>query len=216
MWWLFMNRTTGSTIFNTLYWLFPVLLTGLVFFDESKTAIYGIIITKKKRCVYLCSKAVSVFLFLSLVRYSYFCSIFFVYVTCPSSMELSETMIPHTGTFSALLFQKSPLYEAVTYVILHAFALSLLTVLYLAIQMIVKAKNKYMAFILPPIIMYVLDYLTQTAAQTYSVTMALQPMVARATSFVITIEDIAIIFGALLAIDIVCLFIGNRRNRDVI
>lgn len=34
--------------------------------------------------------------------------------------------------------------------------------------MIVKAKNKYMAFILPPIIMYVLDYLTQTAAQTYS------------------------------------------------
>ena len=83
-------------------------------------------------------------------------------------------------------------------------------------QMIVKAKNKYMAFILPPIIMYVLDYLTQTAAQTYSVTMALQPMVARATSFVITIEDIAIIFGALLAIDIVCLFIGNRRNRDVI
>lgn len=42
MWWLFMNRTTGSTIFNTLYWLFPVLLTGLVFFDESKTAIYGI------------------------------------------------------------------------------------------------------------------------------------------------------------------------------
>ena len=64
--------------------------------------------------------------------------------------------------------------------------------------------------------MYVLDYLTQTAAQTYSVTMALQPMVARATSFVITIENIAIIFGALLAIDIVCLFIGNRRNRDVI
>lgn len=115
-------------------------------------------------------------------------------------------MIPHMGTFSALLFQKSPLYEAVTYVILHAFALSLLTVLYLAIQMIVKAKNKYMAFILPPIIMYVLDYLTQTAAQTYSVTMALQPMVARATSFVITIENIAIIFGALLAIDIVCLF----------
>ena len=212
-----MNRTTGNTIFNTLYWLFPVLLTGLVFFDESKTAIYGIIITKKKRCVYLCSKALSVF-FVSFVStlLLFLLNLFLVYVTCPSSMELSETMIPHTGTFSALLFQKSPLYEAVTYVILHAFSLSLLTVLYLAIQMIVKAKNKYMAFILPPIIMYVLDYLTQTAAQTYSVTMALQPMVARATSFVITIEDIAIIFGALLAIDIVCLFIGNRRNRDVI
>lgn len=163
-----MNRTTGSTIFNTLYWLFPVLLTGLVFFDESKTAIYGIIITKKKRCVYLCSKALSVF-FVSFVStlFLFLLNLFLVYVTCPSSMELSETMIPHTGTFSALLFQKSPFYEAVTYVILHAFALSLLTVLYLAIQMIVKAKNKYMAFILPPIIMYVLDYLTQTAAQTY-------------------------------------------------
>ena len=115
MWWLFMNRTTGSTIFNTLYWLFPVLLTGLVFFDESKTAIYGIIITKKKRCVYLCSKALSVF-FVSFVStlFLFLFNLFLVYVTCPSSMELSETMIPHTGTFSALLFQKSPLYEAVT------------------------------------------------------------------------------------------------------
>lgn len=136
MWWLFMNRTTGSTIFNTLYWLFPVLLTGLVFFDESKTAIYGIIITKKKRCVYLCSKALSVF-FISFVStlFLFLLNLFLVYVTCPSSMELSETMIPHTGTFSALLFQKSPFYEAVTYVILHAFALSLLTVLYLAMEM---------------------------------------------------------------------------------
>ena len=78
MWWLFMNRTTGSTIFNTLYWLFPVLLTGLVFFDESKTAIYGIIITKKKAlCISLLQKLYLCFLFLSLVRYSYFCSIFF-------------------------------------------------------------------------------------------------------------------------------------------
>lgn len=49
MWCLFMNRGAGSTIFNTLHWFFPVLLTGLVFFDESKTAIYGILITKKKR-----------------------------------------------------------------------------------------------------------------------------------------------------------------------
>lgn len=156
------------------------------------------------------------FLFLSLVRYSYFCSIFFGVCDLPIEYGVKRNHDPAHGNIFGITFSKSPFYEAVTYVILHAFALSLLTVLYLAIQMIVKAKNKYMAFILPPIIMYVLDYLTQTAAQTYSVTMALQPMVARATSFVITIEDIAIIFGALLAIDIVCLFIGNRRNRDVI
>ena len=82
MWWLFMNRTTGSTIFNTLYWLFPVLLTGLVFFDESKTAIYGIIITKKKRWVYFCSKALSVF-FVSFVStlFLFLINLFLVYVT---------------------------------------------------------------------------------------------------------------------------------------
>ena len=44
--------------------------------------------------------------------------------------------------------------------------------------------------------------------------MALQPMVARNNIvFVITIEDIAIIFGALLAIDIVCLFIGKQKEQ---
>ena len=62
MWWLFMNRGAGSTIFNALRWLFPALLTGLVFFDERRTAIYGILITKKKRSIYFASKVVSVFL----------------------------------------------------------------------------------------------------------------------------------------------------------
>lgn len=109
MWWLFMNRTTGSTIFNTLYWLFPVLLTGLVFFDESKTAIYGIIITKKKRCVYLCSKALSVF-FVSFVStlFLFLLNLFFGVCDLPIEYGVKRNHDPAHGNIFGITFSKKP------------------------------------------------------------------------------------------------------------
>lgn len=104
-----MNRTTGSTIFNTLYWLFPVLLTGLVFFDESKTAIYGIIITKKKRCVYLCSKALSVF-FVSFVStlLLFLLNLFFGVCDLPIEYGVKRNYDPAQGNIFGITFSKKP------------------------------------------------------------------------------------------------------------
>ena len=217
MWWMFMNRGSGGTIFNTLYWFFPILLTGLVFFDESKTAIFGIIITKKKRSVYFLSKILSVFVvtFISLLSL-FLLNLLLVHIVCPTNMEVRESLIPNAGTFADSLYQKSPFYEAVIYIVLHALAMALLSVLYLAIHMMIKLKNKYLAFILPPLVMYFLDYVTQIIANTYSITMILQPIVASTTSFMITGKNFIITFGVLIAIDIVCLFIGIERNRDAI
>ena len=139
MWWLFMNRGAGSTIFNTLYWFFPVMLTGLVFFDESRTAICGILLTKKKRSIYFLSKAFSVFIvaFLSLLCL-FLLNLLLVYLICPSNMAVEEYLIPKADTFAAGLYQKSPLYEAVIYNVLHALSLALLSTLYLAMHMIIK------------------------------------------------------------------------------
>ena len=83
-------------------------------------------------------------------------------------------------------------------------------------HMIIKPKNKYLALILPPLIMYLFDYVTQLMAIRYSIAIILQPVVASATSFMITGKNFIITFGVLVAIVIVCLFIGSERNRDAV
>ena len=218
MWWLFMNRGAGSTIFNALRWLFPVLLTGLVFFDERRTAIYGILITKKKRSTYFVSKVMSVFLvtFVSLL-FLFLLNLLLVYIACPSTMAIEEYLIPKAGTFAAYFFSKSPLCMALFYNVLHALAMALLAVLYLDIHMIMKSKNKYLAFIFPPLLMYALDYVTQIAiGDEYSLTYILQPVAASAGTAIVSSSNLIVIFATLVLMDIVCFSVGSERNRDVI
>lgn len=218
MWWLFMNRGVGSTIFNTLHWVFPVLLTGLVFFDERKTAIYGVLITKKKRSTYFMSKIVSVFIvtFISLLCL-FLLNLLLVYITCPSTMEIEEYLIPKAETFAAYFFSKSPLCMALFYNVLHALSMALLSVLYLSIHMMMKSKYKYLAFILPPLLMHVLNYVTQIVIGVeYSLTYIIQPVAASAGSTIVGSSNLIAVFTTLILIDIVCFFIGSERNRDIV
>ncbi|MCM1236494.1 MAG: hypothetical protein NC489_40970 [Ruminococcus flavefaciens] len=218
MWWLFMNRGAGSTIFNTLHWFFPVFLTGLVFFDERKTAIYGVLITKKRRSTYFVSKAVSLFIvvFVSLLCL-FLLNLLLVSVACPSTMAIEEYLIPKAGTFAAYFFSKSPLCMALFYIVLHALAMALLSVLYLGIHMIMKPKNKYLALIFPPLLMYALNYVTQIAiGAEYSLTYILQPVAASAGTAPVSSSNLIIVFAVLALVDMVCFFIGSRRNRDIV
>ena len=218
MWWLFMNRGAGSMIYNALRWLFPVLLTGLVFFDERKTAIYGILITKKKRSTYFVSKVASVFLvtFVSLLCL-FLLNLLLVYIACPSTMAIAEYLIPKAETFAAYFFSKSPLCMALFYNVLHASAMALLAVLYLGIHMIMKPKYKYLAFILPPLLMYALNYVTEIAiGAEYSLSYILQPVAASAGTTIVRGSNLIVVFTTLILIDIVCFFVGSGRNRDII
>ena len=218
MWWLFMNRGAGSTIFNALRWLFPVLLTGLVFFDERRTAIYGILITKKKRSTYFVSKVVSVFFvtFVSLL-FLFLLNLLLVYIVCPSTMAIEEYLITKAGTFAAYFFSKSPLCMALFYIVLHALSMALLAVLYLCIHMIMNPKYKYLAFILPPLLMYALNYVTEIAiGAEYSLSYILQPVAASAGTTIIRGNNLIVVFTTLILIDVVCFFIGSGRNRDIV
>lgn len=108
MWWLFMNRTTGSTIFNTLYWLFPVLLTGLVFLMKVKPPFMELS-SQRKSVVYISApKLYPCFLFLSLVRYSYFCSIFFGVCDLPIEYGVKRNYDPAHGNIFGITFSKKP------------------------------------------------------------------------------------------------------------
>ena len=106
---------------------------------------------------------------------------------------------------------------ALFYNVLHALAMALLAVLYLGIHMIMKPKNKYLAFILPPLLMYALDYVTQIAiGAEYSLTYILQPVAASAGTAIVSSSNLIVVFAVLALLDMVCFFVGSERNRDVI
>lgn len=108
MWWLFMNRTTGSTIFNTLYWLFPVLLTGLVFLMKAKPPFMELSSQRKSVGFISAPKLYLCFLFLSLVRYSYFCLIFFGVCDLPIEYGVKRNYDPAHGNIFGITFSKKP------------------------------------------------------------------------------------------------------------
>ena len=218
MWWLFMNTGIGSSIFNTLYWIFPVLLTGLLFFDEKNSAIYGILITKGKRVSYFASKALSVFFvtFISLICIFLF-NLFLVYIICPAKIPIEEYLIPRTDSFAYPFFQKSPLIMAVVYNILHAFTLAILSVLYQCLHMVLNIKNKYLAMLIPPILVHVVDFIIQATGNfEFSIIMLLQPMAASASSVALSSTNMICVLSSFVFVTVCCFMIGVGRNRDVL
>lgn len=83
--------------------------------------------------------------------------------------------------------------------------------------MIMKPKNKYLAFILPPLLMYALNYVTQIAiGAEYSLTYILQPVAASAGTAIVSSSNLIVVFTTLLLIDVVCVSVGSERNRDIV
>lgn len=217
-WWMFMNNGTGSSVFNTLYWLIPALLTGMVFFDERNSAIYGVLITKGKRSSYFISKGLSLFLVTLVSLLSIFLlNLFLTYTLCPANIPIDDFLIPNAGSFAYPLFQKSPLAMAIVYNVLHALALALLSVLYLCLQMVLKIKNKYLAILIPSLLMYAINFAIQiTGGFQYSLTMLLQPMAASASTEILSRNYLVLVFGCLALANMICFIVGARRNRDVL
>lgn len=218
MWWLFMNRGIGSTIFNSLRWLFPALLTGLVFFDERRSSIHGILITKGSRTAYWFSKILSVFLvsFISLAII-FLLNLILVYMVCPATAPISDYLIPKAGSLAHFLYQKNPLIMAITYNILHAFAMAVLSVFYVCLQMVFKSKNRYIAILLPPLLMYAADFAVQLLLGVqYSLTVLLQPVAASALSVTLSSNYFILAFGSLIIVSTICFFVGCRTGRDVL
>ena len=217
MWWMFM-KTSGSMIYNTLFWIFPVFLTGLVFFDEKNSALYGILISKENRILYFVSKVVSCFcVIFGCTLIVFLTNLLLVYRFCPNYMSIENYLIPQNGSFAFLLFQESPFWMAFTYNVLHALAMALLTTLYLCIHMVFQFKNKYIAILVPVLLMYVLDFAIQaTGHLEYSLTILLQPMAAMASTKILGMEQLTHVFISLVVFVLIGFIIGIKRNRDVL
>lgn len=217
MWWMFMCRGNGGTIYHRLFWIFPTLLTGAVFVDERSTAVCGILLTKQSRSRYFFSKAWSAFAVALFSSLGFFLlNLGLVYLVCPTNMEISDYLIPKEGSLAAWLYAKSPLMMAVAYNLMGALAMALLTVLYQQIQMILRLKNKYVALIAPVLLLHVLDYIVELSSMGYSLEILLQPVAASALTMILSSKYFIQVFGTLVLADIVLYPIAVRRNRDIL
>ena len=98
-----------------------------------------------------------------------------------------------------------------------AFAMALLTVLYQQIHMILRLKNKYVALLVPVMLMYVLNYIVDICGMwQYSLTILLQPVAASAMTIILDSKSYILVFGTLILADIVLFFIAEGRNRDIL
>ena len=213
-----MSRGNGGTIFHALFWILPALLTGAVFVDERNTAICGLLLTKQRRGKYFLSKTLAVFTvsFFSTLAL-FLLNLGLVYLVCPTNMEISDFLIPKEGSLAAELFFRSPFLMAVCYNLMVAFAIALLAVLYQQMHMILRLKNKYVALLVPALLMYVLNYIVEICHMwQYSITILLQPMAASAMTIILDSKSYIQVFETLILADIVLFFVAVRRNRDIL
>jgi len=222
--WLLMNSFGwGGSIYNTLFWIFPVLATGLIFYDERNSSMFTLLIIRDRKIKYMLAKVASAFVF----SFGFFLLILSVNLLItytifpPMDAKLTEHynfLIPKKGTFVYGIYQISPLLMAITYTILNAVVIAILSVFTLGIHMIFNLKNKYIAIVVPIIVLYVITFVFDSTADLfqYNIRMIVQPQATIALTDAITGNNVAVTLAIWVLLDIILVTIGFVRNRDVL
>lgn len=221
-WILMGNVGFGGSLYFALRFIFPVLSTGFVFFNEQSTSVLELSIIRLKRSKYFLSKAASVFItaffnFLIILL----TNLLITYILFPSDAPLSEQyrfFIPKQETFSYVFYQIDPIVMAVFYICLDAFSTALLTLAALGIHMIFRFTNTFIAMLTPVAIFYGLNYAIGNVFDKiqYSISIILQPRATSVLRTCITTGDVLITFIGMVVVAIICIFVGVKRNEDVL
>lgn len=217
MWWMFM-KTGASTFYYSMFWILPALFTGLIYFEERNSALYGVLISKGNRISYFFSKIVTVFCVTFVCAICIFgLNLLLVYGFCPNNEPIMDYLVPNVGGFAFSLFQISPFIMALIFNVLHALTMALLATLYLCIHMVFKFKNKYLAILVPILLMNVIDYAMHTTGHMeYSLTILIQPMASMALTKILKTEQLVSVYVSMFLLIIIGFMVGIRRNRDIL
>ncbi len=226
MFWLLMNsRNWGFTVYHSLFLLWPVLSTALVFYNERNSSVCEFLIIRKSKKKYYLSKVFSVFI-VTFINFIVLFSInelvtFLLFPLDAVHTEAYMNYIPSKDMFCYLLYQSSPLNIVFLYTFLNALTMALFSLFALAIHMIVPLKNKHLAVLVPFISLYVINYgislaLKAVELENYNLKLIIQPMVATLKDMQISIINVVAVFVSVVLVDIVALIIGYIRNRELI
>lgn len=107
--WLLMNSVSwGFRVYHTLLFVFPLLITGMVYYQESKSSMQLLLAARKSRTAYLLSKVLSTALFSFTVFFLLLSiNLLATYIIFPNDAPLTDyykNMIPNKGTFAYDIF----------------------------------------------------------------------------------------------------------------
>ncbi|MCU6708308.1 hypothetical protein M6D81_06235 [Paenibacillus sp. J5C_2022] len=183
--WMLMNSVSwGNHIYNTAFWIFAVLFTGLIYHEDKNTSLYMYQITRGGKGAYFISKFIStstlsflaVFVTLEI-------NVLMTYTLFPDTVHKTEQYsfsIPQKGSFVYDAFLSNPMNMVQIYTLMNALAISMFVVFSLCISMLLNLKNRYVILIIPVIILYGISYIADSypSLSLYNIRIILQPLAA--------------------------------------
>ncbi len=219
--WLLMDSVAwGHSVYHTVLWLMPVLVTGLTLYSEKMSSMQMWMLIRGNKTKYYLSKILTQFVTAFIIMFSLLgVNVAVTYMIYPADAPMTQQclyLIPAENAFSRFFYNISPLCEVIVYVVINALAVALLSLIVLAIHEMVEFKNRYMAILIPYIGIYVCKYFAGvTLPAKYKLDIILQPRAACAVSNELHAEYVWLVFGFLVVIDVILLVAAYKRNRDV-
>ena len=222
--WILMNQAGwGMTFFWSFLELFPVMITGMVFYEERRGSFYEMSVIRGERRRYLWSKALAVFLmafgcFFGLLLVNLLVTNLLFSPTAPHT-DIYESLIPSEQIFVYELFRISPILMEITYSFLNALLIASMAVIAVGLHMLVHISNRMYMILLTYGAMRGMNFLIGHLLRyhpEYNPYMIIQPAVSYATNYRITWGHVAVSYGVLLVIAVFLVWIGVERNREVI
>ena len=112
--WLLMNSASwGNKVYNILFWVIPVLATGMIYYNEQSSSMSKFLVVRKSKLRYMLSKVISVFSF-TFVFCMFLLSLnllltFLIFDVRAPFTEQYQRLVPNAGTFGYTLYQISAL-----------------------------------------------------------------------------------------------------------
>ena len=220
--WLLLNSVSwGNHVYNTMFWVIAVLLTGQIFYQEQKSFMLTAQIVRIGKKPYFFHKIIATAL-VSFVSTAIILSInvivtLLLFWDWTAHSSYYNSLVPEIGTFASALYQKSPILMMFGYVLLNAVAIGIFAVFSLAVQTIFHFPNLYVAILSPVVILYLISFVLDAFPVLFhfNIRLLLQPMAATALTEILSWEDLILTFGIWIAIDAFLILIGLRRNQEV-
>lgn len=221
--WLLINSAGwGNQVYNTLFWTFPVLLTGMVYYTEHNTSVQKFLVVRGSIHKYLRAKILSTFIF-TFVSFGVILliNLAVTYLVFPNNAELTlqyQYIIPSNGSFAAIIYYLSPALLAMLYSLLNALTIAVFSVITLSFHMVFSFKNKYIAIACPVIIYYAITFIFDSIPDllTHNIRIIIQPLAASGLTRIITFEDLFITISCWFLVAIGTSVLGFVKNKDIL
>ena len=218
--WFLIAHDAANQTFLALYWVFPLLSTGMLFFYEERSSVKDLLVIRKGWRSYYLSKTAVTFV-TTFVNFfvAFTVNFLLVYAVLSRFISLENEFLPNyfpkEGMFSYPVFEHSRIAYIFFYSFLNSLAMALYALLVFAFHAIVKLKNQYVVMVSSVLGLYVLHYLNAlNTSNVMNLDVILQPLSASALTSIIETEDVISIFRLFILIVLTLIVVGYLRNRE--